>query len=283
MEETQLLPALNMLIHNDIFHSKDSPMRSLPQAPTVLFLTALLLAACCSATVRAEESPRAADPDADAARLVEEVLRKAGGNDAESLGAWSRSIVDRALERAGAAERQTVPGSESGAGPGSVGGTAAPLPAERHAGSLAGDAAGRGGTAEVLIFTSLSVPAASWRQWAGDAARTGAPLVLRGVGEGGLPETAKAIGERLGGAEAGVAIDPRLFRLFGVSRVPAVVVVPGGAPACRSRGCAEDAAPPHDLVTGNIGLIAALEAVADEGSAGRETARRSLERLGRDR
>ena len=283
VEETQLLPALNMLIHNDNFHSKDSPMRSLPQAPTVLFLTALLLAACCSATVRAEESPRAADPDADAARLVEEVLRKAGGNDAESLGAWTRSIVDRALERAGAAARQTVPGSESGAGPGSVGGTAAPLPAERHAGSLAGDAAGRGGTAEVLIFTSLSVPAASWRQWARNAARTGAPLVLRGVGEGGLPETAKAIGERLGGAEAGVAIDPRLFRLFGVTRVPAVVVVPGGVPACRSRGCADDPAPPHDLVTGNIGLIAALEAVADEGSAGRETARRSLERLGRDR
>ena len=254
-------------------------MRSLPQAPTVLFLTALLLAACCSATVRAEESPRAADPDADAARLVEEVLRKAGGNDAESLGAWSRSIVDRALERAGAAARQTVPGSESGAGPGSVGGTAAPLPAERHAGSLAGDAAGRGGTAEVLIFTSLSVPAASWRQWARDAARTGAPLVLRGVGEGGLPETAKAIGERLGGAEAGVAIDPRLFRLFGVTRVPAVVVVPGGAPACRSRGCAEDAAPPHDRIVGNIGLVAALEAVAFEGDAGRDIARGHLERL----
>ena len=70
--------------------------------------------------------------------------------------------------------------------------------------------------------------------------------MLRGVGEGGLPETAKVIGERLGGAEAGVAIDPRLFRLFGVTRVPAVVVVPGGVPACRSRGCADDPAPPHD-------------------------------------
>ena len=31
----------------------------------------------------------------------------------------------------------------------------------------------------------------------------GAPLVLRGVGEGGLRETVKRIGERLGGAEAG--------------------------------------------------------------------------------
>ena len=235
-----------------------------------VFLAASLLAAGPPDPVRADGTGTG-DPDADAARLVEDVLRKAGGNDGESLGAWTRSIVDRALERAGAAARQTVPGSS---GP-----SAAPLPAERHAGSLAGNAAGRGGTAEILIFTSLSVPAASWRQWARDAARTGAPLVLRGVGEGGLPETAKVIGERLGGAEAGIAIDPRLFRLFGVTRVPAVVVVPGGVPACRSRGCADDPAPPHDRIVGNIGLVAALEAVAEEGDAGREVAKTLLDRM----
>ena len=89
---------------------------------------------------------------------------------------------------------------------------------------------------EILLFTSLSVPAASWRQWARDAARIGAPLVMRGVAEGSLRATVKRIGGRLGGAEAGVAIDPRLFRLFGVTRVPAVVVVPGGVPPCRSPG-----------------------------------------------
>ena len=100
----------------------------------------------------------------------------------------------------------------------------------------------------------------------------------------GLPETARTIGVRLGGAQAGVAIDPRLFRLFGIERVPAVVVVPGGVPPCESRGCTEDPAPPHDLVTGNIGLAAALQAVADEGAVGRDVARRLLERLwGEDR
>ncbi len=258
-------------------------MHRFRQAPTVLFLTALLLAADWSATPQAEEMPRVADADRNAARLVEEVLRKAGGSGEDSLGSWSRSILDRALERAGETARQTIPGST------------APLPAERHAGSLAGNAAGRGGTAEILIFTSLSVPAASWRQWAHEAAWTGAPLVLRGVGAGGLTETAKRIGDRLGGAEAGVAIDPRLFRLFGVERVPAVVVVPGGVPPCRSRGCADPGsggagpgpraggagfrAPPHDLVAGNIGLVAALEAVADEGAVARDVARRHLERL----
>ena len=230
-----------------------------------------LLSGCCRPALADQRSP-----DTNAARLVDEVLRKAHGNGEDALGAWSRSIIDRALERAGQAARQTIPGSESGPGSNRSVRSAAPLPAERHAGAFAG---AHSGTAEVLIFTSLSVPAASWRQWARDAARTGAPLVLRGVADGSLRTTAKRIRERLGGAAAGVAIDPRLFRLFGVTRVPAVVVVPGGVPPCRSRGCANDPARAHDRITGNIGLVAALEAVVAEGTVGRDAARRHLERL----
>ena len=250
-------------------------MRRFRQGPTALFLAVLLLAAGWSGPVHADDE-RAPNPDTDASRLIEEVLRKAGADDGESLGSWTRSILGRALERAGETARQTVPG---------VSGQTAPLlPAERHAAGLAGQHAGRTGTAEILIFMSLSVPAASWRQWAREAAASGAPLVLRGVGVGGLPATAKRIGERLGGHDAGVAIDPRLFRLFGIERVPAVIVVPGGVPPCRSRGCAEDPAPPHDLVTGNIGLAAARAAVADEGAVGAGIARRNLQRLrGEDR
>ena len=230
--------------------------------PIAAGLVCLFLTGACACPARADNVP--ASPEAQARDLAAKVLREAGGGD---LGAWSRSIVERALGRAGAAARQTVPG-RSGETPA--------LPAERHAGELSGP---RSGSSEILIFTSLSVPAASWRQWAREAAGIGVPLVLRGVGEGGLPGTAKRIGGRLGGAEAGVAIDPRLFRLFGVTRVPAVVVVPGGVPPCRSRGCADDPAPPHDRVTGNIGLAAALEVVADEGAVGRGVAQALLERL----
>lgn len=145
--------------------------------------------------------------------------------------------------------------------------------------------AGRKGTAEVLVFMSLSVPARSWEEWAEEAAKAGVPLVLRGlmVEEGGstgsLRKTVGEVGKRLGGHAAGVAIDPRLFRLFGVERVPAVAVIPGGVPACASRGCSEDPPPPHDLVGGNIGLASALEAVAAEGGPGRQTARIFLESL----
>ncbi len=229
----------------------------------------LLLAVC---PARAGEMPTAG-PGAEVSRLVEEVLRRAGDGD---LGEWTRSIMDRTLERAGETARQSVPESS--------GEPALPLPAERHADAVAGK---RPASAEVLIFTSLSVSAASWRQWAHDAARAGAPLVLRGVGAGGLRQMAGEIRVHLGEHEAGpgsksgtsIAIDPRLFRLFGIERVPAVVVVPGGVPPCESRGCSGDPAPPHDLVAGNIGLVAALEAVAAEGDAGRENARRHLERL----
>ena len=158
-------------------------------------------------------------------------------------------------------------------GPRTAGQPAAPLPAERHAGAITGP---RPNTAEILLFTSLSVPAASWRQWARDAARIGATLVMRGVAEDGLRATATEIRPRLGGHDAGVAIDPRLFRLFGIERVPAVAVVPGGVPPCESRGCADDPAPAHDLVTGNIGLAVALEAIAEEGAVAGETARQAL-------
>ena len=243
-------------------------------APTARILAglacALLLAACCRPAL-ADDVRATAKPGEAASRaardLAAEVLREAGDG---GLGEWTREVIGRALERAGEAARRTVPGSP---------GETAPLPAERQATRTAHGLAGRGGTAEILLFTSLSVPAASWRQWARDAARTRTPLVLRGVGQGGLRATVKAVGDRLGGHDAGVAIDPRLFRLFGIERVPAVAVVPGGVPACRSRGCSDDPAPPHDRVTGNIGLAAALEAIAAEGGAGRAVARRYLDLL----
>ena len=223
-----------------------------------------LLAALCRPVLADGPPPAAGEEARD---LAAEVLREAGDG---GLGEWTREVIGRALERAGKA----ASGAATGAGSGK--GSPAPLPAERHASRTAHGLAGPGGTAEILLFTSLSVPAASWRQWARDAARTGTPLVLRGVGQGGLRATVKAVGDRLGGHDAGVAIDPRLFRLFGVTRVPAVVVAPGGVPTCRSRGCSDDPAPAHDRVAGNIGLAAALEAIAAEGDVGRETARRYL-------
>ena len=222
-----------------------------------------LLAGCCGPAWAEGPASLAEDWARD---LAAEVLRQDGGGQ-NRLGEWTRSVIERALMRAGGAAAEGVAGSS------------VPLPAESQAAAAARSLGARGNGAEVVVFTSLAVPAASWRQWAREAAQIGAPLVLRGVANEGLQATVREIGDRLGGHEAGVAIDPRLFRLFGIGRVPAVAVVPGGIPPCASRGCADDPLPAFDLVTGNIGLAAALEAIAAEGDAGRDTARRELARL----
>ncbi len=233
------------------------------RAGVAFVITCLFLASACTDPARADNP--AAGAGADASRLVEEVLRKAGNGD---LADWTRSIMDRALERAGAAAGQTVPEDSKY--------SLTALPAEHHAESYA---ARRPASAEVLICTSLSVPVASWRQWARAAAVLDALLVMRGVGAAGLPTTARAIRDRLGDRNVGIAIDPRLFRLFDIERVPAVVVVPGGVPPCESRGCAGDSAPPHDIVAGNISLVSALEAIAAEGDVGHAVAKAHLARM----
>ena len=223
----------------------------------------LLVAGCCGPALADEVAPVAGDAEEQARALVEEVLRNARGGGAgvvggDGLGVWSRSVIDRALARGRDAAAVAA---------------GAPLPAGQNAGSIA---PGRPNTAEVIVFTSLSLPDAIWRQWSREAARAGAAMVLRGIGEEGFRATARRIAARLPEGGVGVAVDPRLFRLFGIRAVPAVVVVPGGAQACVSRGCADDPPPPHDLIGGNIGLEAALEAIAREGEAGRAAARRHL-------
>ena len=223
---------------------------------------ALALSACSLAAMAQTPSTDSASgsAEADAQALVDAVL---GGTveetlaaEHEALAAWARTVIDQALTR--------LPG---GNGPLVAGESMAPAVAQGLEGS-------RANTAEVLVFMSLAVPERSWRQWSAQAARIGAPMVLRGVLEGGLAATVSAIRGR--GPQDGAGIDPRLFRLFRIGSVPAVAVVPGGVPPCTSPGCSADAAPAHDLVTGNIGLDGALQAIAREGGPGRETARRHL-------
>ena len=221
--------------------------------PRVLVLTFLLWPGAAFAQETAEETAR---------DMVERALQNKKKSPPADLDAWSRSVLERALGRAGKNASKTT----------------APLPAEDQTGRLAGRLSEPPRGSEVIVFMSLSVPAAAWREWSVEAARIGAPLVLRGVAPGGLRATVKRVGAHLP-PNAGAAIDPRLFRLFGIEAVPAVAVVPGGVPPCTTRGCSADPAPPHDVIGGNIGLEAALAAIAREGGPGRETARRHLGKL----
>lgn len=228
-----------------------------PIHATVAALACLALLAAWPARGRSQTT--ATDTARD---VVDKVRRNSENARGSDLDAWSRSVIERALERT---ERNAR-------------GASAPLPVEDQAGRVVRGLSARPHGPEVIVFMSLSAPETSWRQWSREAARIGAPLVLRGFGPDGLQAAVKRIGPYLG-REGAAAIDPRLFRLFGITVIPAVVVVPGGTPPCRSPGCSGDPAPPHDRIAGNVGLEGALEAIAAEGGPGRAAARRHLASL----
>ena len=223
----------------------------------VALLACVLLFAALAPPAAAQERGEKA-----ARETVDHVLRQGKKSPPADLGAWSRSVLERALGHAGRNTPETT----------------APLPAEDQASRLAGRLSEPPRGSEIIVFMSLSIPEKSWREWSVEAARIGAPLVLRGVARGGLRATVKRVGAHLAEG-AGAAIDPRLFRLFGIEAVPAVAVVPGGVPPCTTRGCSADPAPPHDRISGNIGLQAGLSSIALEGGPGSETARRHLAEL----
>ena len=228
----------------------------------ILLFTGLCLAAGYAARAQEVQEPADGreDMDAQARALVESML---GGSAAENedLAGWADAVIGEALSEAGSTVTGPVP-AENTRGP--VEGGFAPAPA---------------GTAEIIVFASLSMPEGSWRQWSRQAARLDTPMVLRGLADGDFAATVQRIAARRAEDGAGATIEPRLFRLFRIGHVPAVAVVPGGVPPCTSPGCSADAPPAHDVVTGNVGLEGALEIVAREGGPGRDTARRHLDRL----
>lgn len=59
-----------------------------------------------------------------------------------------------------------------------------------------------------LVFISFSMPEASLRSLLAEAARTGSPLVLRGLVEGSMKRTVARLGELLGTGEAGNVAEP---------------------------------------------------------------------------
>ena len=224
---------------------------------TVMALVCAFLFAAWVAPVLAQDTS-----EKTAREIADHIMRQGKQSSHPELGDWSRSVLERALERAGKNASKT-PSS---------------LPAESRAGSFAGNLLTPQRGPEVIVFMSLSVPPSVWREWNTEAGKIDAPLVLRGVTKGGLRATVKRVGTLLT-KNTGAAVDPRLFRLFEIDAVPAVVVVPGGVPPCKRRGCSGDPPPPHDLVSGNVGLGAALQIIADEGGPARDAARRHLARL----
>jgi conjugal transfer pilus assembly protein TrbC len=117
-------------------------------------------------------------------------------------------------------------------------------------------------TYPVLVFVSFSMPMASLQQWAQQAKKIQAPLVVQGLVQGSFAKTQQAVKQLSQNESAGVVLDPRLFRDYHITQVPAVVVRRSLTTPCPAyQSCWQ----PYDIVSGDIGLAVALQAIADHG------------------
>ena len=95
-------------------------------------------------------------------------------------------------------------------------------------------------TSTLRIFVTLDMPTASLHLLAAQAARIGAPLVLRGLKDHSMRATLAAIGRITGTGQAGWLIDPDAFTRYGIAQGPTFVVTdessatPSCTGACRA-------------------------------------------------
>ena len=148
----------------------------------------------------------------------------------------------------------------------------------------AGDMAmqGMGEAPRFIAFASLSMPADSLRQMMDDVTRAGGVVVFRGLTQGSAKVMTDALGKVLKPGERmdGVGIDPRLFRAFGVTEVPAYIVTASDFVLCSGFDCTAQV-PPFDRMTGNVTARFALESFSEGGGPGARIARQHLARLER--
>ena len=102
-----------------------------------------------------------------------------------------------------------------------------------------------------LVLVSFSMPDADIRELARQAARIGAPLILRGLVGGTLTATQKKLAQFADIPGASFLVDPTLFRRFKVEAVPTFVLPLEELNACSQDGCQ---VPAHVKVSGESGL-----------------------------
>lgn len=151
-------------------------------------------------------------------------------------------------------------------------------PTLRAAGKTFGQPAPAEGA--IYIAVSLSMPPDTLRALAADARKVGAKLVIRGLVDGSFKLTfAKAREVFNENSAAGLAIDPQVFRAFHVQGAPTFIVAKAPVEPCGGLNCVS-AAPAHDLIAGNISLLAALRQLASAGDQATEVSASALDRLG---
>ena len=148
----------------------------------------------------------------------------------------------------------------------------------------AGDMAmqGMGEAPRFIAFASLSMPQQALRQMIDDVTRAGGVIAFRGLTRGSAKVMTDALGKVLKPGERmnGVGIDPRLFRAFEVTEVPAYIVTASDFDLCSGFDCSSEV-PPFDRMTGNVTARFALETFSEGGGPSARIARQHLAHLER--
>lgn len=112
----------------------------------------------------------------------------------------------------------------------------------------------------LYYFWSFSMPEASLKAALADGEKIGLVAVLRGLPEGSAKISLGRLQRLLGNHKTEVLIEPRLFTLYGIAAVPALVYAEDVDRSCET--C--EPVPRHAIVAGDVPLVSALEHLAHE-------------------
>ncbi len=137
-----------------------------------------------------------------------------------------------------------------------------------------------GAAPRFIAFASFSMPPSALKAMMRDVTRAGGVVVFRGFAGGSAAGLATALRQILepGERRDGIGIDPRLFRAFNISAVPAYVMASSDFDLCDGFDCA-NSVPPHDRIAGNVTAQYALETFARGAGPGARLAALHLARL----
>jgi type-F conjugative transfer system pilin assembly protein TrbC len=128
--------------------------------------------------------------------------------------------------------------------------------------ALAGITPNKGLQADLMIFVSLSMPEQMLQQYAVQAKRFGAVLMMRGFVNDKLSETREVLA-RLNKSGAQWEISPEPFVHFKIEKVPAIVMATAESASITEDGCAKPET--YTTVFGDLSVASALDKIAVRG------------------
>ena len=131
---------------------------------------------------------------------------------------------------------------------------------------------------ELMVFVSFSLPKATLQQIVGQAEKSGAVLVLRGLHGNSLTRMGEEIARLVGDRKVTAIIHPPAFKQFKVHQVPALVLARSGQAAkIGEDGCAPGSS--FIRVDGDVTQDYALDLIERQSPAWADVARRYAARL----